>query len=146
MDIRTFLTLSTEERMDWVENLVVAQNPRLRKGERMTGPVGVYQFGRTYVPRFETPEDFVAPDVGTVQAKAYLLNNDNIDGHPFLDIDVGSNNYLNLYEVVPSCIFGTSQVGDIIKTSYGRIKVDVVLTQELMEQHTTFLARFALSK
>lgn len=145
MDIRTFLILSPEERMNWVENLVVAQNPRLRKGERMSGPVGVFQYGRTYVPRFETAEDFTAPEVSTVQAKAYILNEHNIDGHPMLDVEVDKYNYLHMYEVIPSCPLGMN-VGDIIKTSYGKVKIDVVLTKELIEQHTVFIARFALSK
>ena len=146
MDIRTFLTLSPQERVGWVENIVIAQNPRLRKGEHMTGPVGAYKHGRTYVPRYETAEDFERQDVVTVQAKGYLLTNDNIGGHPFLDIVVQDRNYLHMYDVVPSCRLGVISAGDTVKMLYGQAQVDVVVTQQMIEDHTTFTARFALSK
>lgn len=145
MDIRTFLTLTAEERMVWVENLVLSQNPRLRKGERMIGPIGAYKHGKTYVPTY-TASEMLTPDVVTVQAKEYLLTDDNIDGHPFLDIDVGGNNFLHMYEVKPRCALGEVQVGDVIKLTWCQAFVNVTVTQQMIDEHTTFIARFALSK
>ena len=150
MDIPTFMQLTDEERARWVEKLVMGQHGRLRVGERMEGPVGLFKHGRKFVPSSEltSAEEFLDPTIGltTVMAKQYVLTDATVDGHPHLDIDVGTNNYLHLYEVLHVCDLGDVKAGDVVKMHCGKAKVNVEVTQQMIEDHSHFIFRMAFSK
>lgn len=146
MNVREFLQLEGEEQVRWIENLIMGQNPRLRIGERMTGPIGVFRHGKEYVLPKENPLDAFIDSPETVTVRTIALDSMALDGHPFLDIQVKDNNYLHIFTVDRSDPFQRYSQGDLLPVRFGDVQLSMPLTDELILKHTRILVRFALSK
>ena len=146
MDIRSFLQLDREAQFRWIENLVMGQNPRLRIGERMSGPVGVFKNGRTYTSPVTLHLEDLHASPATTMVRQHVLDSALLDGHPWLDIDVGTNNWLHLYEVNIEHPFTGFSAGDQLPVSYGRARFTVPLTEDMIVEHTQIVIRVGFSK
>lgn len=152
MSIAEFRNLGPEMRLRLIGHLIMAQHARLRRGDDMTGPVGLFQDGRHWSTETETfTSNILIPDDPRPTAvQAYHLRatpEQVLDGHPFLHIPVNDNNYFHLYEVEVFSAFGDQKAGDMITATTGSgYVITVPLTQEMIDDSSFVLIRYALSK
>lgn len=158
MTLDQFRALDTAEadqnaaRCTWVGNILLYQNPRLRFGANMTGPVDVFKNGQkvTNTQRFDAVTEMIYGGGTTVSARIIRLTQPEVlDGHPWVDIKAGDNNWLHMYQVSEITPFGENvQPGELIPVVYGdgAAKLRIPLTQAIIDENTEFLVRFALSK
>lgn len=146
MGVRSFLQLDREQQFQWIETLIMGQNPRLRVGERMRGPVGVFKNGVCVAPSDPFLPDALQETLATSTVQALSLDSPMLDGHPWLAIDVGTHNWLHLYDVCAEHPFTGFSAGDALPVVFGKTRFNVQLTEQIVIEHTCIVVRFALSK
>lgn len=146
MGVRSFLQLDREQQFQRIETLIIGQHPRLRIGERMGGPVGVFKNGAPYTPSASFLLDALQETPATSAVQALSLDSPMLEGHPWLAIDVGTHNWLHLYDVCAEHPFTGFSVGDALPVVFGKTRFNVQLTEQLVIEHTRIVVRFALSK
>lgn len=137
-------------RMSYIANMILGQNPRLLRGEDMAGPCGVYTNGKSPTgPELASIADYFEPanQAQAVQATPVVITQEQLSGHPWLTMPAPVvGNYLHMYEVTIRSLFGDLQSGSFIRVSYGDRRIDALLTQQMIDDNTWIVARFAISK
>jgi hypothetical protein len=123
MNLQDFRALDQEARKNLVAELILEQNPRLRRGADMLGPCAAAKDGLAC----------------SIAAKNVNINPRALDGHP----------YLHMYEVHVRSPFDLARrgavSGDTISVSRFGQEFNIELTQALIDEHTILSIRFALS-
>jgi len=150
MDLEQFRSLDQAAQRQWVAQLILGQNARLRLGEEMDGPIGRFRNGKKFADSAEIdPNTFlpIGPVASVVQSiNLRLTQQEILDGHPFIDFKLGQSNYLHLYEVTEITPFGEKKAGDMIYVKHNDHRFQVQLTQQLIDEATEFIVRFAVSE
>ena len=131
-------------RMDYVANVIIGQNPRLRRGDDMTGPVSSFKRGSV-----------AGPEDGGIPQTALSLcvdPQDLFNFHPYLKIpQIGD--WLHMYLVQEtSPVFSGLHVGAEIDVEYSdgagylpKYKTKTFLTQDMIDATTKIMIRYCLS-
>lgn len=159
MTLDDFRALETAEggsmaaQMDFVGRLISDQNPRLRRGADMTGPIITFCEGQ--IPDeaertrslFFPDQDVVHPLSTSVAAKSIRSTVKQVlEGHPFLELNVPDTaNYFHLYEVQVLSDLGKHSAGDVIPVVINKHIVPVTLTQKMLDDTSYILIRIAFS-
>lgn len=152
MTLTDFRNLSQEEQLRYVELLLLGQNPHLRVGDRMEGPVQAFKRGKTFIAFGD-----MVPKLSEA-VRIQVQPQDILDGHPFVNHELLlEGNWLHLYTVSLSKPFGSIEVGSPITVffqdqfSYAGTPVpsnlctDIILTQEMVDAETTVNIQFCVS-
>lgn len=151
MTLHEFRLLSEAEQRQWVAGTIIAQHPRLRRGDDALGPVGLFLNGKTWGPENEIYADDqitpIGPRAFPCSARSLTASFDQlIGGHPFLDIPVKDENYLHMYQVEVRSAFGERVAGDKLTVIHNNYPITIALTQEMIDDSTVVFIRCALSK
>lgn len=153
-DFRILDTLEGNQKaaqLNWIAaNLILMQNPRLERGDDMEGPIGLFKDGRKAEP---PPFDFANDDpLGqhsggpvAITAQTVKLSVQQLTGHPWLDGSLAGN-YLHMYSIEERSPYGEKRAGETITVKYGERRLQIGLTQSLIDEATYFLVRFGISK
>lgn len=154
MTLDDFLALDTPDgdqnaaRLDYVAQVIIGQNPRLRRGDDMTGPVAAIRKGKQYSGSLATPDE--GPQPKTISARAISVPPEQLfDFHPWLDVLAGD--FLHMYQVEIVNGFGDRKVGDRVRVKFdpnefeGGAYVYIPLTQDMIDQTTRIVIRFGIS-
>lgn len=141
MNLQEFRLLHTPEgdrhaaQVNWVANLILDQNPRLRRGDNMNGQSSMMLNGKF---------TFGGNLVLCVRRK---ISVHQLNGHPWIDLNVEDRNYLHMYKVALSSPFDDNQIGNSIPVSLENgDHIHVPLTQDMIDQTTSIHIVYGLSK
>jgi hypothetical protein len=151
MNLQEFRALETDKtdrqaaQKDWIANILIGQNPRLRRGEDMTGPIMMCLDGK-YVadlPGYPYPP----PPRPATPIKAYKMqiSEAQLDFHPWIDLPE-QGNWLHMYNVELRSPFMGMKPGDFVVMPYRDHSVTVELTQFMIDETTTIWIGFGISK
>jgi len=148
VNLNDFRSWSTDERNTWAANLIMCQHPRLRRGDDMNGPVGVFKNGKEWSSAQDPDYDpLLFLNCGaTITARSINATQQQFfDLHPWLDLGIETSNYLHIYCCEERSSFGDLAAGAMIPVQYADRKIRIPLTQQMIDDSTSILIRFGLS-
>jgi hypothetical protein len=159
MNLENFRRLGTPDgdqngaRCNLIANLIATQFKWLRRGDDMTGPVGLFKGGSAQPPpgfyvnnvKYDDQRGFTAVTTQTVHATIDQI----YAGHPWIKIvrQLDDANYFHMNTVDIVSIFGSKQAGEMVtvRVIETRHVFEVPLTQEMIDSTSSIVIRLALS-
>jgi hypothetical protein len=151
MNLQDFRALETDEtdrqfaQKDWIANLLIGQNPRLRRGADMFGPVMLAYNGRTVSESSYNPFEAASYKGTAIKAHKMQISEEQLDFHPWIDMPE-QGNWLHMYNIELRSPFAGMVPGDFIQMPYRDTSVTVELTQSMIDETTTIWISFGISK
>lgn len=151
MNLQEFRALETNEadrqavQKDWVANLILGQNPRMRRGEDMTGPIMMCLNGKAVIEPSGYPFEDMRFRGTPIKTNKMQISEAQLDFHPWIDIPE-QGNWLHMYSVELRSPFMGMNPGDFVVMPYRDNSVTVELTQFMIDETTTIWISFGVSK